>query len=128
MSAFDNPILVTGDVIADTEIYLGERPGASIGPLYGTVVKVAPGGAALLHAILSRFAASIGDGAPKVRFGFQEDDLSTLLQHLRAFAVYRLQPGGLSDDKKAPKVWRVTEGLGYGAATADVLEPCIFKG
>jgi hypothetical protein len=112
MSTFKNSILVTGDVVADTDVYLGERSAASVSPVDGTVVKTAPGGAALLHEILRQFATSIVGSPPEVEFGFQENDPSALPPHLRAHALYRLQPGGFIADKKAPKVWRVTEGLG----------------
>jgi hypothetical protein len=125
MSTFRNSILVTGDVVADTDIYLGERSAASVSPVNGTVVKIAPGGAALLHEILRQFAASIAGSAPEVEFGFQENDPSALPPHLRAQALYRLQPGGFIADKKAPRVWRVTEGLGYGAGAADAQEPSL---
>src|ERR1700722_19097759 len=96
MSTFTNSILVTGDVVADIDIYLGEGFAASVSPVDGTIVKRAPGGAALLYKILSYFAELIGASTPKVEFGFQELErgihalINALPPHLRAYALYRL--------------------------------------
>src|SRR5215510_5790955 len=105
INAFENSILVTGDVIADTDIYVGERVLASNVAAEGTVIRRAPGGAALLYQLIEKLVAGTETSAT---YGFNETELENLPPYLSAHALYGRQTGGTTKDPSKEKVWRVT--------------------
>ena len=122
MNAFENSILVTGDVIADTDIYVGERVLASNVAAEGTVIRCVPGGARLLYQLIEKLVAASGTGT-RTKYGFKQTDLKYLRPHLSAHALYGRQTGGTVKDPSKAKVWRVTNALGYGIPPLEADEP-----
>lgn len=122
MSAFDNSILITGDVIADTDIYVGERVLASNVAAEGTVIRRVPGGARLLHQLIEKLVAA-SDSGTRTIYGFKETELENLPTHLSAHALYGQQKGGTTRNPSKERVWRVTNALGYAAPPLGADEP-----
>jgi DNA polymerase III delta prime subunit len=124
--AFDDSILVTGDVIADTDIYVGERVLASNVAAEGTVIRCVPGGARLLFQLIEKLVAASGTGT-ETRYGFNEPELKKPPEYLKAHALYGRQTGGTIKDPSEAKVWRVTNALGYGTPPLDADEPDLTR-
>lgn len=122
MSDFENSILVTGDVIADTDIYVGERVLASNVAAEGTVIRRVPGGARLLHQLIEKLVAASGTKTSAI-YGFNETELENLPPYLSAHALYGRQKGGTTKNPSTERVWRVTNALGYGTPPPDADEP-----
>lgn len=122
MSDFENSILVTGDVIADTDIYVGERVLASNVAAEGTVIRRVPGGARLLHQLIEKLVTASGAETTAI-YGFNETELENLPPYLSAHALYGRQKGGTIKDPSKEKVWRVTNALGYATPPLEADEP-----
>ncbi|NQT85356.1 ATP-binding protein, partial [bacterium] len=97
-------ILVTGDVVVDHNIYIGQRVGPDSREKLGTRTVKSLGGAGLLHRIVEAMVAAKGDDA-EVAFGLKTVGYNTLPPHLHCYAVWAPDAG----------VWRLTQPLGYGA-------------
>lgn len=106
-------ILVTGDVIADHHLYVGERAVPNDTRKIGTLERKAEGGAGLLYRILE----AVGKNKPAdqsfhlfdVQFGLRKAVYHKLPC---AFNGYALWKPFLSDSGQ--KVWRMAQPLGYG--------------
>ncbi len=126
MSAFENSILVTGDVIADTDIYVGERVLASNVAAEGTVIRRVPGGASLLHQLIEKMVTASRTRTRTI-YGFKETKFENLPSHLSAHALYGRQKGGTAKSPSDGKVWRVTSALGYGTPPLEADEPRLSR-
>ena len=107
--------LVTGDVVVDHHLYVGERNKAAGSGFRARAAAslVEFGGAALIERLLD----TRSDAEPRpwsVAFGLVKD--GRLYEHTFAVWEPREPPGG---DKKSPKVWLAQE-AGYGPPPASV--------
>jgi RyR domain len=107
-------VLVTGDVVVDHHIYVGERLVPNAPEKTGTAEQITEGGAGLLFRILESIGKKRSEGdAPQnrfvVQFGFKHDVFNKLPPALNGYALWRAFPLG-----KDRKVWRMSQPLGYG--------------
>ncbi len=109
------PILTTGDVVLDRQVYGGDRlhpdsPGKIAPHLTETV-----GGARMLHAIIE---ACVGE--EQAGFGLEVTEEALRQEDLTAFTLWQPCPGGTEkekkDGRKSAAVWRVEQSLGYSLA------------
>jgi hypothetical protein len=113
-------ILVTGDVVIDNQIYVGQNrlPGSTV--RLGTRLVRTDGGAALLQALLESIAkATVSESASHcdtVQFesflGLQQPTSFPCLESYAVFEPFLHEP--TSD--KSGRLWRLQEPLGFGEA------------
>ena len=106
-------VLVTGDVIVDHHLYVGERAVPNDYRKIGTLERTAEGGAGLLHRILKAFGDKRSQDQSShsfdVHFGLKEDVFQNLPGSLNGYALWK--PFAFDSNQK---VWRVAQPLGYG--------------
>jgi len=107
-------VLVTGDVIHDHQIYLGERLAPDAAERVGTQECMTQGGAGLLYRILReigqrRSGEEKSSNPFKVEFGLREEVFEKLPSSLNGYSLWKPFPFD-----KNRKVWRLAESLGYG--------------
>ncbi|MBN2202559.1 ATP-binding protein, partial [bacterium] len=113
MSGEKGTILVTGDVMLDHHLYVGERTGPDSTRPVGTSEHASEGGAGLVFRILEVCAGCDGsaDGAGteyRVEFGLDPGIFGKLESCLQAYAEWKPFP------LEGKKVWRMDRELGYG--------------
>jgi hypothetical protein len=106
-------VLVTGDVIIDHHLYMGERHAPDSPGRNGTCERTAEGGAGLIHRILSETGAGrTGSGGQEksysVQFGLDPSVYTKLGSCQHAYALWKPFP----HEKQI--VWRLDKALGYG--------------
>lgn len=118
----DHPIsvLVTGDVVTDHYIYEGRqrRPGSKI--RLGTIAQATPGGAGLLHELLSSVAsqqseADLQKSRMSVSCGIEIKQIGA--SAVAGYCVMRPRP---KQPKETDEVWRMDEPLGFSADESDL--------
>jgi len=121
------PIITTGDVIMDRQIYQGDRLVPSQQGKVAPHFSETSGGAALLHAII---AAAVGEN--HAAFGLTGPSVQAVCGKLAVQTLWKPCPGGLLDEcaKTAPaskpkRVWRVAEPLGYALDSGQ--QPALSK-
>jgi len=108
-------VLVTGDVVVDHQIYLGERMTPDAPAPTGTQEQITNGGAGLLFRILETISSqsareASAEPAFRVEFGLRPDVFQGLPSALHGFTLWQPFP---QKDNRA--VWRMAQPLGYGA-------------
>jgi hypothetical protein len=122
-------VLVSGDVINDHQIYLGDRFSPDANEHIGTQTNTTQGGAGLLFHILEEVglrrlkekeenqkkAEDKRRKLPepfKAEFGLGENVYNNLPSSQNGYSLWKPFPLDSSNEKK--KVWRMAESLGYG--------------
>lgn len=121
-------VLVTGDVIVDYHIYMGNRYTPDSKSPEGTQIVESYGGARLLYDIIDTVCSSANKKISEirakkdqekpdllvdysVRFGLRSTAADDFPEHLRSYAVW----SPCKKEKKSEiKVWRMTQPMGYG--------------
>lgn len=117
-SSSNKTVLVTGDVIADHNIYKGWRNVPDSKALQGTMIIDSPGGARLLHDVVvavSQVAGKKKQAEYDVQFGL--DTYGACPTKLHSYAVWA--PCRVEGGSKE-MVWRLVEPMGYGSVEAEV--------
>jgi hypothetical protein len=107
-------VLVTGDVIVDHHIYMGERFVPNASENTGTQEQTTEGGVGLLHRILEAVGKKRSESKEPqnpfdVQFGLKVDIFEKLPSALNGYALWKPFPS-----EKDQKVWRIAQPLGYG--------------
>lgn len=107
-------VLVTGDVVVDHHIYMGERFVPNAPEKTGTQEQTSEGGAGLLYRILEAIGKKRSESKDAnkpfdVQFGLRADIFGKLPPALNGYALWKPFPY-----EKNQKVWRMAQPLGYG--------------
>jgi hypothetical protein len=117
-------ILVTGDVVIDHQIYVGQqrRPGSTM--RLGTLESAKDGGAALLADLLIALAAASPAEAIKreIHLGVERPTQTKWPAEFHGYGVFQPHAKDPSD-AKAGEVWRLHEPLGFGEESANRFVP-----
>ncbi|MBN2103746.1 hypothetical protein JW835_06875 [bacterium] len=108
-------ILITGDVLIDHHIYLGERNSSSSIQSLGTHIKKTNGGAGLLYKMLEVISHQRNHNEKavpfRVQFGYNKTIFGKLYTNLHRYALWKPCPLKAGSDHF---VWRMARTLGYG--------------